>query len=374
MRKKIIFAVTKSNFGGAQRYVYDLASALPADAFDVAVAFGPGTDGAAGELAKKLQVAMIRTITLPELGRDVQLARDWRSFIALKRTFALERPDIVHLNSSKMGGLGAVAARLLGVPNIIFTVHGFAFEEDRNWLQTILIRFASWLTMICTHTTITLTAHAFDRARRMPFLWRKVVLIHNGIQTPTFLSQSEARRELRTVTDIPDGLWIGSVGELHANKNYTVAIDAIAEIDDAHLIILGEGEERARLRARAEEKKVADRVHLLGFIPDAARYLRAFDVFVLPSNKEGLPYVLLEAGLAYIPIVASDIPGNREVILHNFTGLVFPPHDPGQLSAALLKVTGDATFARSLSDELLKRIRKTFSRETMLEKTIALYS
>jgi glycosyltransferase involved in cell wall biosynthesis len=371
MRKKIILAVTKSNFGGAQRYVYDLASALPTETFDVTVVFGRGD--APGVLEKKLHAAGIRTIPIDGLERDVHIARDWRAFRDLRKIFAEERPDIVHLNSSKMGALGALAARSVGIPNIIFTVHGFAFEEDRNPFQTLLIRVISWITMLCAHTTITLTAHAYERARRMLFLWSKVVLIPNGIQTPAFVSRAEARRELRAVRDIPDGVWIGSVGELHANKNYAAAIDGISEIEDAQLVILGDGEEREALRARAEEKQVADRVHLLGFIPDAARYLRAFDAFVLPSKKEGLPYVLLEAGLAYIPIVASDIPGNRDVILHNFTGLLFPPTNPHEQALALAKVTNDATFARTLSDELLKRIRKTFSRDAMLEKTMALY-
>lgn len=376
MTKKILIVVTKSNFGGAQRYVFDLAINLPTDRFDVVVAFGPGPDGTAGGLSKVLGTKGIRTILVPELGRDVDLKGDWRAFKALSSLFHQEKPDIVHLNSSKAGGLGTLTARLQKIPRIIFTSHGLAFDENRPFVARTLIRLATWATMMLAHVTIAISNSTFERARRMPFLWKKVVLVHNGIETPAFLSPSDARKELFTLDpEMPDTLWIGSIGELHPNKNYGTMIDAMADISpETHLVVIGDGEMREALIARAKEKNVADRVHLLGYVPDAAKYLRAFDAFVLPSIKEGLPYVLLEAGYAYVPVVASDIPGVRDVILDNFTGLLVPPSDPHALATALEKILRDATLSRSLSDELLKRIQKTFPLDKMVEKTVALYA
>ncbi|OGG59596.1 hypothetical protein A2765_03255 [Candidatus Kaiserbacteria bacterium RIFCSPHIGHO2_01_FULL_56_24] len=376
MKKKILMVVTKSNYGGAQRYIFDLATNFPAGQFDVAVAFGPGPDGKPGRLAKMLGEKGVRTILISELGRDVDLAGDWRAFRALTALFGSERPDIVHLNSSKAGGLGALAARLKKVPRIVFTSHGLAFDEDRPFISKVLISLATWATMLLAHVTIAISNSTFERARRMPFLWKKVVLVHNGIETPSFLSPSDARKELRTLDpEMPDTFWIGSVGELHQNKNYASMIDAMTHIDsETHLVIIGDGEMREVLAARAREKGVSERVHLLGYVPDAAKYLRAFDAFVLPSTKEGLPYVLLEAGYAYVPVVATDIPGMRDVILDNFTGLLVPPDDPHALATALGHVLRDATLSRSLSDELLKRIQKTFPLDRMLEKTVASYT
>jgi len=397
MKKKVLFVITKSNWGGAQRYVFDLATSLsPAD-FDVIVAFGPapapvrdatkatsspykqvsnGAGGHPGQLSKMLLEKSIRTILIPELGRDIRLADDWRAFRALVGLFKAERPDIVHLNSSKAGGLGALAARLARIPRSIFTSHGLAFDEKRPALQKILITLATWATILLAHATILISNDTFERARKMPFLRRKVHLVWNGIVSPLFLSKHDARKELRGLDpQMPEGTrWIGSVGELHPNKDYACAIDCAALLpEDTHLVIIGDGEEREALLARAKEKGVGRRMHLLGFIPDAAKYLRAFDVFVLPSQKEGLPYVLLEAGLAYIPVVASDTAGVKDIILDGFTGLLVPPHDTHALASALERAFGDATLARSLKDELLKRVQQTFSFEKMMEKTIALY-
>jgi glycosyltransferase involved in cell wall biosynthesis len=377
MTTKVLLVVTKSNFGGAQRYVYDLATNLPRDHFEVSVAFGPGPDGKPGRLARMLAEQGIRTVLIPELGRDIHLIDDLKACRALIQLFKKEAPDVVHLSSSKAGGLGALAGRIAGVKRIIFTSHGLAFDEKRSKFATFAIRLATWATMLLAHRTIAIATDTFERARKMPFLHSRVTLVHNGILTPNFLSQTEARREIRTLDpSIPgDSLWIGSIGELHPNKDYATAIEMMTFLEsDAHLVVLGEGELLEKLRAHAESAGLSARVHFPGFVPEGARYLRAFDVFLLPSQKEGLPYVLLEAGYGYLPVVASDIAGVSDVILHNFTGLLVPPGNARGFCEAVEKVLRDATLARSLSDELLKRIQKSFSLEKMVEKTGTLYT
>jgi glycosyltransferase involved in cell wall biosynthesis len=369
--KKILFIVTKSNLGGAQRYVYDLATRLPRDTYEVAVACGPDREGNTGRLSHLLNAKQIPTIEVPSLTRDVRMFDDIRAFFALAGLLREEKPDVVHLNSSKAGGLGALAARLAGVPRIVFTIHGLPADEERSWWQRALIALATWFTAVLSHRIITLSDNAFTRVRRLPFLYRTTVLIHNGIEAPAFLSPHEARDELRAIDpSVPEGFLVGSIGELHANKGYDLAIDAIA-IGDRHLVVIGDGEEKGRLLARARERGVSDRVHFLGFVPDAARYVRAFDVFLLPSRKEGLPYVLLEAGAAHVPILASDIPGVRDIVLPNFTGLLIPRE--ARAVAAALRRLEDDSLARSLTEEMATRIRTTFSMKTMLEKTLATY-
>src|ERR1043166_2713598 len=118
-KRKVLYVSRKANWGGAKRYVFDLATSLPKDEFDVAVAYGQP-----GRLAEELQKAGIKTHPILSLQRDVSLGVDIKSFFELYRLFKKERPDVVHLNSSKAGGVGALAARLAGIKNIIFTVHG----------------------------------------------------------------------------------------------------------------------------------------------------------------------------------------------------------------------------------------------------------
>jgi glycosyltransferase involved in cell wall biosynthesis len=270
-----------------------------------------------------------------------------------------------------------LAGRIARVKRIFFTSHGLPFDEDRHVLVRAAITLATWLTIMLTHRTIAIANDTANRLKKLPFVRSKISLIHNGILTPRFLSPEDARRDIRTLDpSIPeDARWIGTIGELHPNKDYPTALEMMSFLEtDAHLIVIGEGEERAKLSALAEENNVASRVHFLGYVPDAAQYVRAFDAFLLPSQKEGLPYVLMEAGYAYIPVVASDLPGIRDIILHNFTGLLVPPRDARAFSEAIEKILGDATLARSLSDELLKRVQKVFSLEQMIEKTARLYA
>lgn len=369
-RRKVLFVITKSNFGGAQRYVYDLATRLPREKFEVAVAAGPDARGKTGRLSYLLNEREIPTIEVPALTRDLSPLDDIRAFFALTGLLRGERPNIVHLNSSKAGGLGALAARLAGVPRIVFTIHGLPADENRPTLQKWLIALATWMTAILSHRVIVVSSDAFERVRRLPFLYRKTVLIWNGIEPVDFLSPHEARNELRAIDPtIPDGFLAGTVGELHPNKGHDIAIEAVATTD-THLVIIGDGEEKDRLMALSEKLGVAKRVHFLGFVPDAATYIRAFDVFLLASRKEGLPYALLEAGLAHVPIIASDIPGVRDIVLPDFTGLL--ARDAAEIASALGRIH-DGALARSLTEEMATRLRTVFSMHQMLEKTAKCY-
>src|SRR3989338_2523185 len=155
MRKKVLFVITKSNWGCAQRYVYDLATHLPQETFDPVVALG-----GSGMLKTRLEEAGIRTISIPSLERDINLIKELQSLKYLWHIFHQEHPDIIHLNSSKIGGLGSVVAAYFRLYlkcqqlfNIflskskkttlntnscslitIFTVHGWAFNEERNFV------------------------------------------------------------------------------------------------------------------------------------------------------------------------------------------------------------------------------------------------
>ena len=170
-KKKVLYVITKGNWGGAQRYVFDLATGLPKDEFEVAVALGEPalSAGKPGLLADKLKSASVMIYYISSLGRDVSFGKDTTSFFELYRLFKKEKPDIAHLNSSKAGGVGALAARLAGVHKIIFTAHGWPFWEQRNFLMRGAIWFFSWLTALLSHTVIVISDYDLRVARRMPF-------------------------------------------------------------------------------------------------------------------------------------------------------------------------------------------------------------
>lgn len=304
MKKKILFIITKSNWGGAQRYVYDLATTLPKDQFEVSVAFG-----AEGLLAKKLQEAKIATFLVTALQRDVSLSSDVKSFLKLLKLFRTEKPDIVHLNSSKAGGVGALAARIAGVPRIIFTVHGWPFWEKRSPLSRVLIYLFSWLTALFSHKVIVVSNYDLSVAKKMPFIGNKVVRIYNGIDLNLPLGSAKAIRD-----EFPEGVRItGTIGELNKNKNQIALIEEARNNPNMYVVIVGDGENREFLYKKIKEYNLKAQIRLIGFRP-ASEVLKGFDVFALPSIKEGLPYVLLEARVAGLPMVANRVGGVGEIL------------------------------------------------------------
>jgi len=303
-RKKILYVITKSNWGGAQRYVYDLATNLPKEEFDVAVALGGD-----GLLANKLRESGTMIYHSKFLGRDIALGADIKSFFELLKLFKAEKPDIVHLNSSKAGGVGALAARIAGVQNIIFTAHGWPFWEPRNFVVRSLVWFASWLTALLCHKVIVISNYDLRVARRMPFCARKIVRIYNGIDMHMQFGSGDAIR-----CAFPAGATItGTVGELNKNKNQIVLVEQAKNNPDMFVAIVGEGELHEFLEKKIKEYGLGARVKLFGFI-SAREALKGFDTFALPSLKEGLPYVLLEARAAGLPIVASRVGGVGEIL------------------------------------------------------------
>ena len=303
-KKKILYVITKSNWGGAQRYVYDLATALPKDQFEVGVAFGEE-----GLLAKKLREARVALFPIEVLQRDVSISNDVKSFLELLRLFRTEKPDSVHLNSSKAAGVGALAARLAGVPRIIFTAHGWPFWERRNPVSRGLIYFISWLTALLSHKIIVVSDYDLKVAQKMPGIAHKTVRIYNGIDFHFPLGSGDVVRH-----SFPKGVRItGTIGELTKNKNQIALIEQAKNDPTMYVAIVGDGEDRLYLKKKIEEYGLTARVKLFGFMP-ASEVLRGFDVFVLPSIKEGLPYVLLEAKMVGLPVVASRVGGVGEIL------------------------------------------------------------
>lgn len=300
---KVLFVITKGNWGGAQRYVFDLATSLPPHEFSVSVAFGQP-----GDLSKKLADAIIQTHPITSLARDISLGKELRSFFELYRLFKKEKPDIVHLNSSKAGGLGALAARLAGIQKIIFTAHGWPFGEKRSALTRTMFWIASWITALLSHKIICVSEHDLKKAQIMPFVGKKSVRIYNGIKPEHVESGDIIRRAF------PNGAVItGTIGELNKNKNQIALLEEARKDPTMYIAIVGEGEERKNLERAIEKYNLSDRVKLFGFRP-ARDVLKGFNEFALPSIKEGLPYVLLEAKMAGLPIKANRVGGIGEIL------------------------------------------------------------
>jgi glycosyltransferase involved in cell wall biosynthesis len=369
--QKVLFVLTKGTWGGAQRYVFDLARSLPQEQFQVSVASGD-----AGELQRRLTEKHIPVITLPHLTRDIRFSAEVRAFVRLLRLFWRERPDVIHLNSPKTGGLGSLAARVYKILSlrwhvrIIFTVHGFSFREDRALIIRAIIFLLEWLTSIFVDELIVISRLNLRDAR-----WfvpdHKLHFIPPGIPEAASRSREQARAALG---EPENAMCIGTITEYIPNKGIPYLLRAFASApSSARLVIIGDGPERQDMEALAYDLGIKNRVSFTGFIPDAASLLPAFDIFVFPSLKEGLPYVILEAIRAGVPVIATNVGGIPDLIEHETNGLLIPRKNAAALSRAMTLLTGDPELRAIFAKTAHTRLRDRYSLQAMVRDTQALY-
>lgn len=377
-RKKILFLITKSNWGGAQRYVFDLATNLNPDQYEVVVALGGD-----GELISKLEGAGIRTVIIAGLTRDISIIQELKVVFTIGSIIRNERPDILHVNSSKAGAIGAFVGRVLRVPRVIFTAHGWAFNEDRPQLQKNVFKILHWLTVLLSHCTIVVST-ATKTQMNWPKVQHKMVVINPGRSITDLKHRLEAREILETkivdavanLSEYHADIWVGTIAELHPVKQLNRAIDSIASlsrtIPTIRYIIIGAGQCKPSLQQQVANLGIEQHVFFTGAVHEAARLLKAFDVFVLPSESEAFGYVLLEAGIAHVPVVATDVGGIPDIITNNETGLLVPVHDTPALTRALQTLVTDTKMCEKLADANVV-VANEFTIEKMVEKTTQLY-
>jgi glycosyltransferase involved in cell wall biosynthesis len=330
---------------------------------DVAVLFG-----GQGLLAEKLKIAGIRTIVLPSLNREMNIFKDTAKAFRILKILKYEKPDALILNSSKIGGVGSFAGRLAGVKKIIFVAHGFAWNENRNASWKMFVKFLYSLIFLFSTKIIAVSDSIREQGSRLPFGKKKMKVIKLGINAAPILSKESARQAL----GIPsDAFAIGTLAELHPIKGLAYAIEAIPllEIPNMEYFILGEGELRKELEDEIVENKLQNKVFLKGFVKDAAKYLKAFDIFLLPSLSEALSYTLIEAGLAEIPVIATSVGGVPEVIENEKTGLLIRPKNPKEIANAIRVLYENKENAELYAKNLHEKVAKEFSLEKMISET-----
>lgn len=364
--RRILYVITKANWGGAQRYVFDLVVEARERGHVPALAYGEP-----GLLSERAAALGVSAYQIPGLVRDPSPADDLRALFSLRALFKEQHPDVVHLNSSKAGLLGALAGRLAGVKRIVFTAHGWAFTEPRGAVARSLFILFHYLTVLLSTNTIAVSDAVARPAKKWPLVGGTIRTIRLGMPPTEFLTKDAARAALveRDPSLDAEGLWVGTIAELHKNKGLDVGIEAWKEAAPAaHWLILGGGEEETALK---EQSAGLASLHLLGFVPEAAKCLKAFDLFLLPSRTEALGYVLLEAGFAGVPALASDVGGIPEIVTD--ASLRVPSGDAHALARRLGDILAEPASLPSKGAALHARVTEAFSFARMAEATFALY-
>jgi glycosyltransferase involved in cell wall biosynthesis len=362
---KILYFITKSNWGGAQKYVFDLATYFKDSGHEVVVAFG-----GEGILAERLKEKGIRTVTIKNLTRDVGFLNELKALEEIHDLIEKEKPDALHLNSSKIGIVGSVIGRIVGIKKIIFTAHGFPFREERPVWQVLLIKFLTWITILLSHKTICVSEKDFKDVEDWLFVKDRLVTIHNGLK--------KSEECISVEREISDQVKIVSIAELHKNKGLEYSIRTVNLIKKRlqnfkYTIFTFGGDEELNLVRLIRELNLENFVEIKFLNKGDLVNLKEYDIYFLPSIKEGLPYVLLEAGINSLPIVASDTGGVSEVVENYKNGFLIKPKDINAFDLALEKLILDPELRKSFGIEIKNKITKDFLFEDMIKKVEIVY-
>lgn len=312
---KILIIITKGNIGGATNFVFWLAEKLKEKGIEVKVGFGEGE-----YLKENLKKEKIDFINFHWLKRTKNPLANLLFIFEIKKFLEKEKFNVVHFNSTNalFGAIGAKISK--SKPKTIFTFHGLSildpnYKTPFKWFYFLIFKFL--LKFIDIPVFVCQANLKWAKEKK---LIKEGVVIYNGIETPEFLERELARRffERKIKISLKDRFLIGSIGRLDYSKNYEFLIKIFPEIlkvkPETILIIIGEGQERKKLERLIEKLNLKEKIFLIGEIKDASKYLRGFDLFVLPSRYEGLAITLIETLFAQIPVLASNVGGNEEIV------------------------------------------------------------
>lgn len=300
--------------------------------------------GQGGVLSDRAVAAGIEYVPLERMPttRGVYPRADTRGYRELVRHLAAGRYDIVHTHSSKAGAIGRIAARHVGVPTIVHSMHGFPFHEFqplpvRLALVEIERRLSAYTDFFVTDGTF-VAAEAVRLGIAPPDRIRAISSpIDDDIAPATPARRADARRRLGVPSDVK---LIGTAARLDGQKAPLDMIRAVARLrrDDVRMVWIGDGHQRGEAEELIAREGLQERFLLVGERPDVAELLPAFDVFALASLYEGLPCAAVESMAVGVPVVATAVNSVPEIVIPGRTGLLARPADPASLSRALAYV------------------------------------
>lgn len=336
----------------------------------------PGSD------VSGLEAQGIRHIPLPSSTRGVDFFADLRAVRELWGILRRERPDVLHTHNPKPGLYGRVVGRLAGVPLVVNTVHGLYATTDDPWPKRLLVYGLEALAARFSHVELVQSLEDYRLLTR----WRitppaRTRLLGNGVDLtrfdPSQFSSEERRKARDELGATDDTIVVGMVGRLVAEKGFPELFEAARALDRRYLVVCVGPHDPVKgdaLSSTMMEQASAAGVRFMGMRSDVDRLYSAFDLFVLPSHREGYPRAAMEAAAMGLPVIASDIRGCREVVVDGVNGLLFPVGDVGGLTAAIEALGDDPQRREALSAASVKMAAERFDEREVVRIVVRSYA
>jgi len=372
--------ITQSELGGAQKFLSNLVSHLDRDIYEFLVAVGSSGNG---DFLRVLKAEGISFQTLKFLKREPASGSDIRAVFEIRKLIKNYRPDVLFLNSSKAGFIGSLATVFptrINALKVVYRIGGWSFNDPwpkwKKWFWIIL----EWLSAKWKDVIIVNNQHDLNQAKKLKIKPRsQIELIHNGIEVYKldFLQKEEARAKLLervaklSGRNITAKNIVGTIANFYPTKGleYLIgAADILRNDENIVFFIIGDGELRPELEKTIIEKGLEKKIFLLGQIPDAYRFLPAFDVFVLSSVKEGFPWSLIEAMSAKLPVIATNVGAVPEIINDHKNGLLVEPRDSMGLADGIKEILGNDLLKNELGIQAHQTVLFKFELDKMVKQ------
>jgi glycosyltransferase involved in cell wall biosynthesis len=351
---RVVHLVSTLNIGGLEKVVFDLVRCSDKEAFDVRV-LCVGEVGALGPDFERLGVPVEG---LHLIGQGT-IRTGWRLARRLKQL----QIDVLHTHNPTPHAVGAIARQLASIPVLVHTKHGQNYPG--KWQKVLVNRVASWFSdrvvpVSRNAATISETVEGVSR--------RKISVIHNGIDVAEFAS-------VDTLNLNP--LQAIHVARLSRPKDFDTLLKAtrlVARQEPSfELQLVGDGPERQNVERLCDELNLRDNVKMLGFRSDVRALLQSSGLAILSTMREGLSITLLEAMASALPVVATNVGGNPELVEDGKTGLLVPPQSPEAMARAMLKIIQTPGLAEELGRGGRRRVEEEFNLRTVVRTYESLY-
>jgi glycosyltransferase involved in cell wall biosynthesis len=354
----VAHVITRLTLGGSSENTVSTIEALERAGYVNTLAFGPESEAPTVDDAGRRGC---RLVEVPWLRREVRPAQDLGAVLALVRHFRRVRPALVHTHTSKAGFVGRLAARLARVPAVIHQPHGHVFYGYWSRRRTALFVALERLAARWTDTLVALTPREVEehveRGIGRAAQWQ---VVPSGVPTAALRAAMPSRAAARARLGLPPGAFVvAGVGRLVPIKGFDLLVEALPEIaarvPSTRVVLIGDGEERTALEARAAALGVGARLHVTGAVSDVTGLIAAADVLAAPSRNEGMGRVLVEAMAIGLPVVATTVGGIPDVVVDGECGRLVAPDDAAALAEVLAELGADAALRAKLGAGAMPR-------------------
>ena len=341
---------------------------------------------ATGPFVEPLERRGITHLPLRHATRSVSPGHDLLALVELERLFRRLRPDIVHTHNPKPGLYGRLAARGAGVPGIVNTVHGLYAAPEDSWPRKAAVYALERIASVCSQVELVQNPEDIVTLRRLGVPARKLELLGNGVDLDRFRprrSAAEVEKARLSLGVDGAGIVVGTVGRLVWQKGFRELFAAARHLrtirPEVVFVIVGPEDDAKGDALDADDIAAATsigNVVFAGHRDDVEDLYAGFDLFVLPSYREGFPRSAMEAAASGVPVIATDIRGCRQAVEHGITGRLVPLGDVNALVVAVADLAVAPSIRLAMSSEARRKAEADFDDQAayaVIDKTLDAY-